>query len=89
MRVLIPLFATALLIGAAGCSKRDDTTAPADQQPMPASPTTPGDAAPPVTPESTPTPSEAPPPGDTTEAPGAMDTAPSETPSDTTTPPNP
>ncbi|MFL6549976.1 MAG: hypothetical protein ACJ8OJ_14890 [Povalibacter sp.] len=66
MRALIGLFAAALLMGAGGCSKHDDASAPADQQAAPASPTTPSDTAPPATPESTPTPSESPPPADST-----------------------
>ena len=83
MRALIGLFAAAMLLSAGGCSKQNDaSTAPADQQPMPASPTTPADT-PPATPESTPGPGETMPPADTTTP---SDTTP---PSDTTTSPNP
>ena len=41
MRTLLPLFAAALLIGVAGCAKKDETAAPMDQPapaPAPAEP---------------------------------------------------
>lgn len=76
MRALIALCAAAVLIGTAGCAKKEDaSTAPMDQQPAPAEPTTPPtDAAPPAPTdmpptEQTPPATETPPPSDTTATP--------------------
>jgi hypothetical protein len=76
-RVLIPVCVAALLIGSAGCAKKNGT-APADQPPAPTAPMTapsdtPPESTPPATtPETTPPPSsETPPPSDTTTPPPA------------------
>ncbi|HEY5809424.1 MAG TPA: hypothetical protein VIT67_15725 [Povalibacter sp.] len=76
MRALIALCAAAVLIGTAGCGKKEDTTmAPVDQQPAPAAPETPPTDTPPAAPtdmppaEQTPPPTDTPPPSDTTATP--------------------